>query len=243
MAMTSGRVLLKGLKVLGIAVRDEPRMFAIGVVGSSLFAVLTIAMAFVAGAVVGHVVVPAFDHGSVIVASLVLGGLALLAVALGKVAGLLGRRLGAGVMQFRLQARYRRAVTRRYLQLPISWHQRHATGTLLSNANADVESAWYPIAPFPFAVGTVVMLVVAVASLFLTDWAMALVGAAIFPALLLLNIVYSRRMSPRVTRSQQLRAEVSAIAHESFDGALVVKTMGRDESETERFGGKAGELR
>ena len=43
--MTSGRVLLKGLKVLGIAVRDEPRMFAIGVVGSSLFAVLTIAMA------------------------------------------------------------------------------------------------------------------------------------------------------------------------------------------------------
>jgi ATP-binding cassette subfamily B protein len=241
--MTSGRVLLKGLKVLGIAVRDEPRMFAIGVVGSSLFAVLTIAMAYVAGAVVGHVVVPAFDRGSVIVASLVLGGVALLAVALGKVAGLLGRRLGAGVMQFRLQARYRRAVTRRYLQLPISWHQRHATGTLLSNANADVESAWYPIAPFPFAVGTVVMLFVAVASLFVTDWAMALVGAAIFPALLLLNIVYSRRMSPRVTRSQQLRAEVSAIAHESFDGALVVKTMGREESETERFGGKAGELR
>src|SRR5690348_4533421 len=241
--MTSGRVLLKGLKVLGIAVRDEPRMFAIGVAGSSLFAVLTVAMAYVAGAVVGHVVVPAFDRGRVIVASLVLGGLALLAVALGKVAGLLGRRLGAGVMQFRLQARYRRAVTRRYLQLPISWHQGHATGTLLSNANADVESAWYPIAPFPFAVGTVVMLVVAVASLFVTDWAMALVGVGIFPALLLLNIVYSRRMSPRVTRSQQLRAEVSAIAHESFDGALVVKTMGREESETERFGGKAGELR
>jgi ABC-type multidrug transport system fused ATPase/permease subunit len=146
-------------------------------------------------------------------------------------------------MQFRLQAHYRRAVTRRYLQLPIAWHQRHATGTLLSNANADDESAWYPIAPFPFAVGTVVMLLVAVASLFVTDWAMALVGVAIFPALLLLNIVYSRRMSPRVTRSQQLRAEVSAIAHESFDGALVVKTMGREESETERFGGKADELR
>jgi len=241
--MTSGRVLLKGFKVLGIAVRDEPRMFAIGVVGSSLFAVLTVAMAYVAGAVVGHVVVPAFDRGSVIVASLVLAGLALLAVSVGKVAGLLGRRLGAGVMQFRLQAHYRRAVTRRYLQLPIAWHQRHATGTLLSNANADVESAWYPIAPFPFAVGTVVMLVVAVASLFVTDWAMALVGVAIFPALLLLNIAYSRRMSPRVTRSQQLRAEVSAIAHESFDGALVVKTMGREESETERFGDKAGELR
>ena len=44
-------------------------------------------------------------------------------------------------MQFRLQAAYRRRVTRRYLGLPLAWHQRHATGTLLSNANADVEAA------------------------------------------------------------------------------------------------------
>ena len=39
-------------------------------------------------------------------------------------------------------------------------------------------------------------------------------------------------MSPRQARAQQLRAEVSAIAHESFDGALVVKTMGREADET-----------
>ena len=57
---------------------------------------------------------------------------------------------------------------------------------------------------------------------------LALVGLAIFPALFGLNVVYSRRMAPRQIRAQQLRAEVSAIAHESFDGALVVKTMGRE---------------
>ena len=57
---------------------------------------------------------------------------------------------------------------------------------------------------------------------------LALVGVAIFPALLLVNVAYSRRMSPRIARAQQLRAEVSAVAHESFDGALVVKTMGRE---------------
>jgi ABC-type multidrug transport system fused ATPase/permease subunit len=50
-------------------------------------------------------------------------------------------------------------------------------------------------------------------------------------------------MSPRMTRAQQLRAEVSALAHESFDGALVVKTLGREEYETARFGAKATELR
>jgi ABC-type multidrug transport system fused ATPase/permease subunit len=236
-------VLLSGLRVLGRAVRDEPRLFAVAVAGSTLFALLTIATAFVVGAVVGHVVVPAVDHGEPVTAALVAAAAALFAVSLGRVVGLFGRRLGAGAMQFRLQARYRRAVTRRYLRLPLAWHHRHATGTLLSNANADVESAWYPIAPLPFAVGTVVMLVGAVVALLVTDWVMALVGLAIFPALLGINLVYSRRIAPRVARAQALRAEVSAVAHESFDGALVVKAMGRESDETERFGERAAELR
>jgi ABC-type multidrug transport system fused ATPase/permease subunit len=46
-----------------------------------------------------------------------------------------------------------------------------------------------------------------------------------------------------VARAQQLRAEVSAVAHESFDGALVVKTMGREESETRRFADRSEALR
>src|SRR5439155_2050497 len=171
------------------------------------------------------------------------GGVAIFALSVVKVVGIFGRRLGAGAMQFRLQAAYRRRVTRRYLDLPVAWHQRHATGTLLSNANADVESAWQPIAPLPFAVATLVMLVAAVVSLFVVDWALALVGVAVFPALFGLNILYSRRMSPRVSRAQRLRAEVSAVAHESFDGALVVKTMGREADETARFAVRAGELR
>ncbi|MEV4508986.1 ABC transporter ATP-binding protein [Dactylosporangium sp. NPDC049525] len=236
-------MLLKGLWVLGRAVRDEPHMFAISVVGSVVFSLLTIATAFVSGWVVGEIALPAIDERHVTFGTLLLGGVAILAVSLGKIIGIFGRRLGAGAMQFRLQARYRQAVTRRYLRLPLEWHQRHATGTLLSNANADVESAWYPIAPFPMAVGTVVMLVAAIVSLFATDWALALVGVAIFPTLLGVNVAYSRRMAPRVARAQQLRAEVSAVAHESFDGALVVKTMGREAAETERFSAKTVELR
>ncbi len=50
-------------------------------------------------------------------------------------------------------------------------------------------------------------------------------------------------MAPRQARAQRLRAEVSGIAHESFDGALVVKTMGREAQETARFAARAGELR
>ena len=54
------------------------------------------------------------------------------------------------------------------------------------------------------------------------------------------NVVYSQVDVARgMQRAQQLRAEVSEIAHESFDGALVVKTLGREDDETERFGGRA----
>jgi ATP-binding cassette, subfamily B, bacterial len=229
--------------VLGQAIRAEPRLFTIGAVGSSVFGLLIIANSYVVGWVVGSVVVPAFAERRVSAGGLALSVAALLGVSSLRVVTVFGRRLGAGYMQFRLQARYRRAVTRRYLSLPPAWHQRHATGTLLSNANSDVEASFAPIAPFPFAVGTIVMIVAALIALFVTDWVLALVGLALFPALFGINVFYSRHMSPRQIKAQQMRAKVSAVAHESFDGALVVKTMGREADESRRFGVFVTELR
>ena len=122
-------------------------------------------------------------------------------------------------MQYRMQAHTRRAVTRQYLSLPMEWHQRHPTGQLLSNANSDVEAAWGPIAPLPMAVGTVAMMVIAIVQMFVADLVLALVGLLVFPAVIVANLAYQRLASPLMTRAQQLRAEVSEIAHESFDGA------------------------
>jgi ATP-binding cassette, subfamily B, bacterial len=176
-------------------------------------------------------------------ASLVAAGAAILGVAVLKAIGIVGRRVGAGIMQYRLQARYRRAVTKQYLHLPLSWHQRHPTGQLLSNANADVEALWFPIAPMPMAVGVIVMLVIAGVAVVLTDPVLSLVGFTIFPLIFIVNVVYQRTLSPLATRAQQLRAEVSGVAHESFDGALVVKTLGRESDEEVRFRVAADELR
>jgi ABC-type multidrug transport system fused ATPase/permease subunit len=240
---TSRDIIIRGLRVLGVGIREQPGLFAIAVAGSVLFSLLIVATAFVVGAVVGEVALPAIEAGRVDLGLLLLGAVALIGLSLLRVVGMFTRRLGAGYMQYRLQASYRRRVTRRYLELPVAWHHRHATGTLLSNANSDVEATWFPIAPLPFAVGTVVMLFFALGSVILVDPVLGLVALTVFPALLTLNVFYSRRMAPRQARAQQLRAEVSAIAHESFDGALVVKTMGREAEETERFRVRAWQLR
>ncbi len=136
---TSGDVLRQGMRVLGRAIREQPRIFALAVGGSVLFSLLIIANSYVVGWVVGDVVVPSIADGRLEWGLVVLAAVALFAVSVLRVVGIFGRRLGAGYMQYRLQAAWRRRVTRRYLELPLSWHQRHATGTLLSNANSDVE--------------------------------------------------------------------------------------------------------
>ena len=236
-------MLRRGLGVLGIAVRAEPRIFVGAVVGSAVYGMMTVASAWAVGWTTDRVVLPAFASGKVPVGLTVAGGLLILGVAVAKVLGIIGRRLLAGIMQYRMQARYRRLVTARYLDLPLSWHQRHPAGQLLSNASSDVETAWAPIAPLPMSLGVLVMMVTALVSMIVTDPVLAVIGFLLFPGAIVLNTVYQRVAAPRVARAQQQRAAVAEIAHESFDGGLVVKTLGREAAETDRFEAAAHRLR
>ncbi|SFN23760.1 ABC-type multidrug transport system, ATPase and permease component [Actinomadura madurae] len=229
--------------MLWVAVKAEPRVFTASVLASALYAVMTVATAQVLGWTTEEVVLPAFASGSTTAGALAGAAALIMAVALLKALGVAGRRFYAGLMQYRMQASYRRSVTRQYLRLPLAWHHRHPTGQLLSNANADVEAVWAPIAPLPMAVGVVFMLLIAAVSILVTDVVIAAVGFLVFPAVALINVVYQRRLSPVATRAQQLRAEVSEVAHESFEGGLVVKTLGREAAETERFAERARALR
>ncbi|MFC3998591.1 ABC transporter ATP-binding protein [Nocardiopsis sediminis] len=239
----TAQVFGRGMRVLGVAMRTEPGVFAVAVAGASLHAAVTVGSASVLGGITDDVILPAFADGRTTAAALATAAALLLGVGVAKALGLAARRLFAGLMQFRMQARYRREVSRTYLRLPLSWHHRHPTGQLLSNANADVEASWQPLAPLPMAVGGVVMLAVAAVAMILTDPVLALVALVVFPVLAAVNVAFQRRVTPMATRAQALRAQVSEVAHESFDGALVVKTLGREDTETERFTVAAHRLR
>jgi ATP-binding cassette subfamily B protein len=238
-----GTTTLDGFRVLWVGVKREPRVFTVATLGAVLFGVLTVADAWVLGWSTEHVLIPAFDNGEIGTDMLVWVFALFMAVAILRAVGIVARRLGGGIMYYRMQSHTRRAVTRQYLSLPMEWHQRHPTGQLLSNAYSDVEAAWSPIMPLPMALGTVVMMAIAVVQMFIADTVLALVGLLVFPAVVVANLLYQHYSSPLMTRAQGVRAEVSEIAHESFDGAMVVKTLGREVEETERFGAKARELR
>jgi ABC-type multidrug transport system fused ATPase/permease subunit len=241
--LPSVAVIRRGFGVLRMGAREQWRVFTIAVIGSALYGTMTVGSAYVIGDVVGRVVLPAVRSGHTTGGALAAAAAAIAGVALLKATGITFRRIFAGVTQYRLQATYRRRVTRQYLRLPIAWHQGHPTGELLSNANSDVESMWYPMAPLPFACGVTFMIAITSAALLLTDPVLAVVGFVVFPLVGIGSFVMSRRMSDRVAAAQQLRGDASGVAHESFDGALVVKALGREAEETERFARKAEDLR
>src|SRR3954451_20388626 len=241
--VTGADTLRRGFRVLGRGIRDEPGMFSIAVVGSAVYGAGTAGAGWLLGHLTQTVLAPAFSAGSVPPGRIAYATGLLALVALVTSIGVVGRRAAGGAVTYRLQARYRRAVTRQYLRLPLAWHHRHPAGQLLSNANADVEATWQVFSPLPMALGVVVMLLVAGAAMVAADPLLGAVGLLVLPAVFAANVVFQRRMSPRVVLAQQLRASVSEVAHESFEGAVVVKTLGREGAETARFGAVSQELR
>lgn len=233
----------RGFRVLGIGIGRQKALFSLSIAFSVLFGATTVADAWVLGWATDHVIRPSFADGDVATGALVTGTLLFISAALLRMIGVVGRRLVGGIVYYRLVAGDRRRVTRKYLQLPVSWHQSHPTGQLLSNANADVEAIWSVFMPLPMAIGVIAMLVVAVATMLAADLVLTLVGLVVFPLLFVLNVVYQRRQGPRMAQAQSLRGDVSSVAHESFDGALVVKSLGREDEETARFASASEELR
>ncbi|MDR6865167.1 ABC transporter ATP-binding protein [Phycicoccus sp. 3266] len=227
--------LRRALRIVWVGVRREPRWFAFAVAGSTVYGVMTVLTAWAIGKVTREQVQPAVEAGHATAHQLwaTFGWVA--GVVCLNVVGVVIRRIAAGYTMYNVAAQFRREVTRQYLRLPLSWHHRHPSGQLLSNANADVEATWNVFAPLPMALGVIVMLIAGIVQMVLVDPVMAIIGLTVFPALFLANMVFQRAMSPRIARAQQLRAEVSEVAHESFEAALVVKAMGREQQEADRF--------
>lgn len=228
---------------MGRGMASQPRTYALATTMSAAFGALSVGVSQVLGAVTDQVVVPALDGSDAARDRIWIAGVALLAVAVTLAAAVAGRRIYAGVGYSDIQADHRRGVTRQYLRLPMSWHRRHPTGQLLANASSDVEAATGVFNPLPFAMGVVVMIVVAAVALFRVDAWLAVTALTVLPLAVLANLVFQRYMSPAITRAQQLRAEVSDIAHESFEAALLVKSLGTEDREEARFAEKADALR
>ncbi|MEZ5343770.1 MAG: ABC transporter ATP-binding protein, partial [Acidimicrobiales bacterium] len=227
--------LMAGLRVVLAMVRLHPGPFVVSVIGAALFALATVLSTVVIGRVTDDVVIRTFDTGMIPAGALWKSSLAVIAVAMLRVFGVVTRRYYAGMTSERVQSTYRLRLSERYVGLPLAWHQEVPTGQLLAHADNDAEVAADVLHPLPFSIGAAFLALFAAINLILVDPVLAFIAFLIFPALTLFNRIYSKRIEGPAAEVQAGVGRVSSIAHESFDGALVVKVLGREEEEGARF--------
>ncbi len=233
--MSDRTALRRGLGHVANMVRLHPGPFVVAVAGAAVFAAGTVLSTVVLGRITDDAVLPTFETGTVPDDAVRTGVLAVIAVTVLRAAGVVCRRFFAGMTAERVQATLRRRLSAQYLALPLAWHQRVPAGQLLAHADNDAEVAVDVLHPLPFSLGVAFLAVFSAISIIAVDPVLALIAFLIFPALTLLNRVYSRRIERPAAEVQEGVGVVSSIAHESFDGALVVKTLGRSGEESARF--------
>jgi ATP-binding cassette, subfamily B, bacterial len=238
-----GHLLRRGLHVIGRQVALHPRPFVVAVAGATVYALATVAQSWVLGQVVDRAVTPRFESGRVDVGVAVAAACAIVAVGLVKTVGIICRRIAATMVHANVQATLRERLTERYHRLPLTWHHEHPAGELLSRAEGDLDAASQVLSPLPFATGVMTLLGATAVWLFLADPILASLGLLVVPAILGLNLAFQRRVEQPTRLGQERLGDLSAVAHESFDGALVVKALQAEQAEGRRFADKAELLR
>jgi len=238
-----GRLLRRGLRVIGAQVALHPRPFVIAVAGAMVYALATVGQSWVLGQVVDRVVTPRFESGRFQAGAAVAAACAIVAVGLVKTAGVICRRTAATIAYANVQATLRERLSEQYHRLPLTWHHRNPAGELLSRTEGDLDALSHIMSPLPFATGVITMLVAAAVWLVITDPFLAILGLLVVPAIFAINLVFQRRVEQPTALGQERLGAMSAVAHESFDGALVVKALGAEQAEGRRFAAKAELLR
>jgi ATP-binding cassette, subfamily B, bacterial len=232
----------RGLRLIVSYVRMHPGPFLISVAGAVLFAFASIALTTALGRATDEVLRPAFGDG-VSSRRIWLSVAALMTFGCLRALGIMTRRFFSGVSGERVMATLRTRIADRYRRLALAYHRETPTGELLAHMEADVKAAVDVFWPVPFATGVIVLIVLALIQLLAADVFLAMIAVVLFPTLALMNRSFAKRMEGPARRAQERIGQVSAVAHESIDGALVVKTLGRETAETERLAAKAMALR
>ena len=211
--------------------------------GALLFVFAAVGGAWVLRAVTDDLIVPAFDDGRVDGGDVWTAVAALVGVSVVRGLSVVMRRLFLSMAEYRTQRDWRRGLLGHYLDVPLRFHRSKPTGELLAHADIDLVQATMVLKPLAFSVSVVLLVIVALISILLIHWILALIAAVLFPLLVLLSRYYTAKVEGPAALAQQRVGEVSAVAHESFDGALVVKTLGRQEEESQRMHEASDRLR
>ncbi|MFD5908733.1 ABC transporter ATP-binding protein [Streptomyces massasporeus] len=135
-----------------------------------------------------------------------------------------------------VEASMRAALYRHLQRLPVAFHDRWASGQLLSRATTDLMLLRQFLAfPLTFLLVNGVTIVVGVVIMLLQDWTLGLVilGPAI--PLMVTCMVFEKRYAEVARRAQDQVGDLTTVVEESVLGIRIIKGFGRHRSQARAF--------
>lgn len=168
---------------------------------------------------------------------------AVLAIALVRAGSVVVRRSLAGITHWGVAEKLTSEVTKKMADQPPTWHNARSGGDLIARAGVDVEAAVGILSPLPYASSVLVLIVASTIGLFYMDTAFGVTAVVMFPALVVMNMVYQTRVERHFKHAQDALGDLSEAALESFEGVAIVKSFGAEERETRRLASITEKLR
>lgn len=236
-------MLVEGLRVVFRFIKARPWAFTLAVSGAALFAGAIIASSAVIGWVTDTAIIPVLQGDLAASDRLMPVVYAVLAVSVWKAISIVMRRSGAALLQLRTQQDLRSMLVSHQLELELGWFGTQSIGDLLSVADNDTQRGTNVLAPLPYATGVSLLVIGTVVLLALLDVWLGLVALVGMSVIVYIEGRAAMTLYPSWEGIQTQMGVVAGRAHESFDGALTVKALGREDHETERLRVESEELR
>ncbi|MEV5351839.1 ABC transporter ATP-binding protein [Streptomyces sp. NPDC052693] len=136
----------------------------------------------------------------------------------------------------RVEASMRAALYRHLQRLPVAFHDRWASGQLLSRGTTDLMLLRMFLAfPLTFLLVNGVTIIVGVVIMLVQDWSLGLVVLGPAVPLLVTCVVFEKRYATAARRAQDQVGDLTTVVEESVLGIRIIKGFGRHRSQARAF--------
>ncbi len=143
-----------------------------------------------------------------------------------------------------VEAEMRAGLYRRLQRLPVAFHDRWASGQLLSRATTDLMLLRMFLAfPLTFLLVNGVTIVAGVVIMLVQDWTLGLVILVPAVPVLWTCVVFERRYAEVARRAQDQVGDLTTVVEESVLGIRIIKGFGRHRTQARAFRELSGRLR
>jgi ATP-binding cassette subfamily B protein len=158
-------------------------------------------------------------------------GLALLQGSFGFLSGRAAARTAEG-----LALRIRDFIYDHMQRLTFTYHDKMQTGELIQRATSDVDAVRRFFSEQAIGFGRITLLfVINFTALLLLHWQLAVVSVLVIPIIIMLGVIFFKRISGAYEKVQEQEAVVSTALQENLSGVRVVKAFARQDYERNKF--------